>query len=219
MLKYACDPIILATSCFVLFYIALKEGVAYMNFPQTIDVYNTAKKCIASYTLSKIQNDAFSLNPIGVFTNKDDEVFGYIIYDESGWLHAYALHAVDGNSENLEHVLIFYTFVGESASPEELDHIVMTYCNTIGMAMYQYGQGPNKHPSIQQKERMEAIRDVLESGKLDTGFKTSPYQTSLLEMANSLASFYLDMATKLLEIRKEELQQDVESIEQKSSNI
>lgn len=190
-----------------------------MNFPQTIDVYNTAKKRIASYTLSKIHNEAFSLNPIRAFTNKDDEVFGYIIYDKSGWLHAYALHAVNDDPEDLEHVLIFYAFVGESATPEELDHIVMTYCNTIGMAMYQYGQGPNKHPSLQQKDQMEAIRDILVSGKLDTGFKTSPYQTSMLEMANSLASFYLDMATKLLEIRKEELQQDVESIEEKASDM
>lgn len=176
-----------------------------MTFPETIKVYNTAKKCVASYTLKHIQNeDEPDFETYG-FINVENNVFGHIIFDDLGYVQVYAIASM-GN-EKIGHQMIYYAYVGDA------DRIPDEYVDSIGQAMYRFQNGPNLHPSLKQKETFHKVLEALKSGKLNDEHQTVEYEIALLDMAEQLASFYLDMTTQLLEIHKEALQTNIDQVE------
>lgn len=181
-----------------------------ITFPESVEIRTPSGEYITTYNLIHIRGNIFAVHHnMHAITNVDREAFGYIIYYE-GFLYGYTIveddetkQSVDPNREpSYDYRLIYFAFIGfkDTENGFDVDDIIQGYCSNLGYAFYQYLSEVNVHPSIKQKDAIQAIYAKMKREYTEESLKQNPYGMALHALSGSLAEFYANLHHELDEM-------------------
>ena len=181
-----------------------------ITFPESVEIRTPSGEYITTYNLIRIRGNIFAVHHnMHAITNTDREAFGYIIYHE-GFLYGYTIvedddtvKSVDPEHEpGYDYRLIFFAFIGynENDNGFDVDELIQRYCTNLGYSFYQYLSEVSVHPSIRQKDAIQAIYEKMKREYTEDSLKQNPYGAALHTLSGELAKFYTDLYNELGEL-------------------